>query len=577
MGRHVPPRHPRVVAGTLVAAIACWVVALLAPPASAAPIRVNCDAGGNLQAKIDHAPGGSTILAKGTCKGPFTITSKGLTIRGNPKATLDGQHLGSALTITDDGKTVTLIDLTVTGGSTDGKGGGIAMSGGELHLVRTTVKENSAFGNDYSYGGGIWIEGSGALTLVDSRVTANRALTEPGSGFAYAYGGGIYAGVPLTLTGSTVGGNVARAESNDMFAYSYGGGIDAGSVDIHGSAVTNNASRAVAHGQFAYAYGGGVEAGTLVARDSSVAGNRAVSVSDSDFAQAYGGGADLENGFEVFTTSTFSGNRADANGGDYATSQGGGTYSLGILTLDRSTFAGNTSIAAGGASFGDAYGGGLVHDNGDLILKRSTVSGNSASGSSASDAAQGVGGGIAAYQGLKLTNSTVAGNSVSGAAAPGSGKTGSGVGGGIEAKDTTFTASTIASNTTSATGDVVETRGGGIAGVLLATGASIIAGNHAATGPDCNITTTTTNGYNLVLHPSTCLPTPAGTDITGQLARLGALHDNGGPTHTMAISASSPAFNAIPQAKCAAPFDQRGRHRPQGPRCDIGAYERAVP
>ena len=576
MGRPAAPTRRRFVSGTLVTAVVCWVVAALASPASAAQIHVNCDAGGNLQTKIDAAPAGSTILAKGTCKGQFTIASKSLAIRGDPTATLDGQHLGTTLSIADDGKTVTLTDLAVTGGTTTERGGGIFVDGGELHLVRAVVQENSALGDDYSYGGGISIQGSGALTLVDSRIVANRALTEPGSGFAYAYGGGIDASVPVTLTDSTVSGNLARAESNDMFAYSYGGGIEAGSGDAKGSTIASNASRAVAHGQFAYAYGGGLETGTLTTHDSTVTGNRAVAVSDSDFAQAYGGGGDLESGFDVLTTSTFSGNRADATGGDYATSQGGGTYSLGTLTLDRSTFSGNRSVAAGGASFGDAYGGGLVHDNGNLILKRSTVSGNSASGTSTSDAAQGVGGGIAAYQGLELTNSTVAGNRVSGAAAPGSGKTGAGTGGGIDGKDTALTASTIASNTTSATGDVTETSGGGIAGVLLATGASIIAGNHAATGPDCNITTMTTNGYNLILHPSTCLPAPAGTDITGQPARLGTLQYNGGATETMAIPTSSPAFNAIPSAKCPAPFDQRGKPRPQGHRCDIGAFERVV-
>jgi hypothetical protein len=44
----------------------------------------------------------------------------------------------------------------------------------------------------------------------------------------------------------------------------------------------------------------------------------------------------------------------------------------------------------------------------------------------------------------------------------------------------------------------------------------------------------------------------------------------------MAIALSSPAFNAIPKAACSVSTDQRGVHRPQGLRCDIGAYERKV-
>jgi hypothetical protein len=36
------------------------------------------------------------------------------------------------------------------------------------------------------------------------------------------------------------------------------------------------------------------------------------------------------------------------------------------------------------------------------------------------------------------------------------------------------------------------------------------------------------------------------------------------------------ALDAIPQAACAVAKDQRGVKRPQGPACDIGAYERKI-
>ena len=52
---------------------------------------------------------------------------------------------------------------------------------------------------------------------------------------------------------------------------------------------------------------------------------------------------------------------------------------------------------------------------------------------------------------------------------------------------------------------------------------------------------------------------------------LGPLADNGGPTQTMALLPGSPAIDA---AVCPPPeTDQRGVTRPQGPLCDIGAYE----
>ncbi len=58
---------------------------------------------------------------------------------------------------------------------------------------------------------------------------------------------------------------------------------------------------------------------------------------------------------------------------------------------------------------------------------------------------------------------------------------------------------------------------------------------------------------------------------------LGALADNGGRTQTMALLSGSPAIDAGDDAVCAAApvnnLDQRGNARPQGPHCDIGAFE----
>ena len=57
------------------------------------------------------------------------------------------------------------------------------------------------------------------------------------------------------------------------------------------------------------------------------------------------------------------------------------------------------------------------------------------------------------------------------------------------------------------------------------------------------------------------------------------LQSNGGPTQTVAILFASPAVDAIPPGTlgCGTDVtaDQRGTHRPQGPRCDSGAFELA--
>ena len=51
------------------------------------------------------------------------------------------------------------------------------------------------------------------------------------------------------------------------------------------------------------------------------------------------------------------------------------------------------------------------------------------------------------------------------------------------------------------------------------------------------------------------------------------LHDNGGPTATLALLPTSPAVNHVPVGSCAVAADQRGIPRPQGPACDVGAFE----
>ena len=49
-----------------------------------------------------------------------------------------------------------------------------------------------------------------------------------------------------------------------------------------------------------------------------------------------------------------------------------------------------------------------------------------------------------------------------------------------------------------------------------------------------------------------------------------------GHTPTHALLSGSPAINHIPIPDCIESRDQRGVFRPQGPGCDIGAYERVV-
>ncbi len=68
--------------------------------------------------------------------------------------------------------------------------------------------------------------------------------------------------------------------------------------------------------------------------------------------------------------------------------------------------------------------------------------------------------------------------------------------------------------------------------------------------------------------------TCTGTTLTTD-PMLGPLANNGGYTKTMALALGSPAIDAGNISTCTA-ADQRGVTRPQGPACDMGAYEAPV-
>jgi Ca2+-binding RTX toxin-like protein len=95
----------------------------------------------------------------------------------------------------------------------------------------------------------------------------------------------------------------------------------------------------------------------------------------------------------------------------------------------------------------------------------------------------------------------------------------------------------------------------------------------ALTSGDCGGTTFTSAGHNLKDgDATTCFLTPQASDVFAD-PQLGPLQNNGGPTKTHAIPTTSPAKDA--GAACST-IDQRGVGRPQGPACDIGAYEFAL-
>ena len=237
-------------------------------------------------------------------------------------------------------------------------------------------------------------------------------------------------------------------------------------------------------------------------------------------------------------------------------SAGGGIFNDGTLTLANCTVSSNT------ATGGDTYlecntGGGIKNMAGVAMLINSTVSDNTAVGK---------GGGLhIACQGtLVLVNSTISGNHTNNH------------GGGIYVNGLgEFTNSTIANNS-ALNGGGVYIRGtnekGVIRGLLNYTN-TIIANNMISStdysSADCFLGDHASVGTNInnLVGDGSCDSTHFGDP------RLAPLGDNGGLTQTHALEQDSPAIDAILANDCMVDTDQRGKSRPDGAGCDMGAYE----
>jgi predicted outer membrane repeat protein len=219
------------------------------------------------------------------------------------------------------------------------------------------------------------------------------------------------------------------------------------------------------------------------------------------------------------------------------------------VSISDTTFSNNHSALFDGAA--------ILLISGTLSVTGSTFSYNTASGA--------FGGGAIFSQGAAtIVNSTFYGNGHS--SHQGGAITSSGAGAQL-----TLANVTISGN--------VAVGGGG--GVSVVSGAALAintifdgnTGNCAGTFASAYAST-----YNLS-SDATCTYSPGLNNLANTGAMLGPLANNGGPTPTMALLPGSPAIDAGNPSALAldacAPIDQRGITRPQGARCDIGAYEYA--
>jgi hypothetical protein len=358
---------------------------------------------------------------------------------------------------------------------------------------------------------------------------------------------------PLTIdgNGSGVGGTVVAGNAPDthrLFTVS------------SPSLVTFKDLRLVDGGLTAGGQGGAIFAsGDLTLDNVTLTSNQI-----TGHAQGIGGA--IYNNIPAATTtlinSTVSGNSVTSDANDaYA----GGIYSAGTLNLTDSTVSGNTLAASPGVAPGAG-----IYAEGAFNIVRSAITGNTGAAPGSSP----VGGGIYSADGSgtrAITNSTVSGNSVTTSATDA-------FGGGLRVtRDTTIASSTFANNTADSGADIFVDQSPTVTvknTILASTGSPACAQNNPAT------LVSATPGNNIDAGTSCGFGTTNGNkeNVSAGMLDLGPLMLNApGATMTRALGPASVALNAATADCGGLGQDQRGVTRPQGPACDVGAFEREVP
>ena len=389
------------------------------------------------------APPGSTITFG--CDGtitlagtPFTVATSVILDGTGHSVTFDGAGL-SGVFVVGPGVSLTMTNLTITGGAAV-EGGGIYTNGGDIILnAGATITGNTATDS----GGGVYLTGAGSSLTLNAGATITGNTAQDGGGIASeggtvtvqggadilgntatGNGGGIFNdGGMLTITGSgtTIGGAAANTAQNGGGVYSIGasasvvlsggadvigntaagsgGGIynDAGALTITGGATVSDNSAGI-HGGGILNLSGAltITAGAAISGNSTTTGNGGGLYNN-------GGPATIEDGATL----------TDNHAGQY----GGGIYNRGGATM---TIAGSGTLIGGASGNTASYGGGVYNYGAASIVIISggaDVSGNAAT--------VGHGGGI--YNHLSTLTITGSGTTIGGSP----GNTAAGHGGGI--------------------------------------------------------------------------------------------------------------------------------------------------
>jgi CSLREA domain-containing protein len=530
--------------------------------------------------------------------GNLDVLDARLTISGAGagSTTIDANHLDRALDVLA-GRIVRVQGVRVTGGTAPSGVAG-ANQIGTAGTPGTPSGGDGSGGNGGAGSDGGGIRNAGSLSVVDSIVSGNAAgaggkgglgrggdgavghIMAPGGDGGVGYGGrggkggsggGSFSSGALTLLRTAVTQNAAGP----------GGAGSTGTGGQGGAAVDDSSGNGGAGGGGAGGVGGLGQGGAGGATTtSSHTGGGGAGYGGSAGAGGAGGGVFAANRVAI-TSTLVAQNRtgAGAKGGDGAGSVGGV-----VTAVTGGNLAGSGGVAYSGDGGPGGAGGGILATV--VAATNVTVAGNATAAGASSGAATGGTGGGAISSGTPGNG----GNATTGAGGAG------GAGGGLDSGNATIRNATITGNTLGVRGDAgaaTAGRGGsapsggtpgspgtaaaglpgidGAGGALRAEATTTLANSIVAGNALLSCDGTVVDGGHDIAVPDVACP---GANVDPLLA---ALADNGGPSRTQALLPRSPAIDALPASGANCPAtDERGVPRPQGPACDIGAYEVGV-
>ncbi len=457
---------------------------------------------------------------------------------------------GKGLITLDGGGNTRILEKPFTPGSHIDKTSGNDLVIQNMRFINGRAPAATKTQDDKARGGALWVTSPGTrLHIINSVFENNRttSITDEDNQGGAIYAGNIYETI---IVGSVFINN--EAGSGGAF-----GGIATG-LQVYNSQFANNRASDSTLGGIVRGHGGAIHLDG-VSNSFNPTTSNTVDVCGSVFdgnTATRGGGAlkvtisDNLNTKAIYARSTFSNNRvldappAEGHGGAiyHIEDDWAGGVNEDNIEIRESTFNGNYAARQGGGVWM------LVNGRGRVV--NSTFFDNRAA--TARTNIIGQGGGLIISRGtIDISHATFASNFATFQ------------GGAIFASNNaavTLTSSIFASNRLDPTHtNPVTTEFQG-----YHTNRSLLNGGGNIQFPRTKTPDFNNDINNLITSPASA--------ILFQDPQLAPLANNGGPTSTMAITASSPAFNRAAAATCPA-IDQRGISRPQGGACDVGAYE----